>query len=138
VNIVPEKAPDFTKSISPDRRHIQAEKWRDQVLQETEEFLRESRHLRDLERLKSKGSTRTGRINPLASTKRLFKTDRNTRKTDRNHSTSGMVLEKYSKLKGLSLRKLSDWKQQEGVWVVLGHQTGKGVIESRIADDLLS
>jgi hypothetical protein len=26
VNIVPEKAPDFTKSISPDRRHIQAEK----------------------------------------------------------------------------------------------------------------
>jgi hypothetical protein len=71
------------------------------VLKETEEFLRESRRLRDLERLKSKGSTRTGRINPLASTKRLFKTDRNTRKTDRNHSTSGKVLEKYCKTEGI-------------------------------------
>jgi hypothetical protein len=60
MNIVPEKAPDFTKSISPDHRDIQAEKRRDQVLKETEEFLRELRRLQDLESLKSKGRTQTG------------------------------------------------------------------------------
>jgi len=38
-----------------------------------EEYLQDSRRLRKLEALKANGKTRTGRINPLASTKSTVK-----------------------------------------------------------------
>jgi len=41
----------------------------DKVLKECKEFLRDSRWLRDLEKLNATGKTRTGRINRLAATK---------------------------------------------------------------------
>jgi len=53
----------------------------DKVLKECEEYLRESRRLRDIATLKSKGKTQTGRINPTPiSKKALRKKDRYRRK----------------------------------------------------------
>ena len=79
---------DFSGKVNPDRVHqIPPEKAvledqiiressgprQDKVLKECEEFLQESRRLRDLATLKPTGKTRSGRINPLASTKQLLK-----------------------------------------------------------------
>jgi hypothetical protein len=61
------------KSISPVPRDIQEETRQDQVLKECEEYLRESRRLRDIATLKSKGTTRTGRINPTRISKKTLK-----------------------------------------------------------------
>jgi len=52
------------KSISPVPRDIQEESRQDRVLEECEEYLKESRRLRDIVALKSKGITQTGRVNP--------------------------------------------------------------------------
>jgi len=45
----------------------------DQVLEECEEYLKESRRLRDIATLKSKGETQRGRINPTPISKRALK-----------------------------------------------------------------
>jgi hypothetical protein len=42
--------------------------WHDTILKEGEEYLWDSRHLRDIANLKSNRKTKTGRINPLMST----------------------------------------------------------------------
>jgi hypothetical protein len=44
-----------------------------EVLEECEEFLQESQQLRDIATLKSKGRTPSGRINPMAISKKLLK-----------------------------------------------------------------
>jgi hypothetical protein len=44
----------------------------DTILKECEEYLHDSRHLRDIANLKSTGKTRTGRMNLLKSTKKAL------------------------------------------------------------------
>jgi len=65
----------------------------DQVLKECEEYLKESRRLRDIASLKSKGTTQTGLINPIPISKKLLKkservfrkrSERSLRKRQRN------------------------------------------------------
>ena len=48
-------------------------RWQDKILKECEDYLQDSRRLWKLEALKAKGKTRTGWINPLASTKSTLK-----------------------------------------------------------------
>jgi hypothetical protein len=52
VTVVPEKAPDKRRSISPVPRDIQEDKKRDYVLKECKELLMESGRLRDIATLK--------------------------------------------------------------------------------------
>jgi hypothetical protein len=61
------------ETISPVPRDIQEDIRRDQVLEECEEYLKESRRLRDIASLKSKGTTQTGRINPTRISKKALK-----------------------------------------------------------------
>jgi hypothetical protein len=69
--------PDKRKSISPVPRDIQEDLRRDQVLIECEEYLKDSRRLREIAALKATGRTLTGLINPTAiSKKHLRKKDR--------------------------------------------------------------
>jgi len=65
--------PDKRKSISPVPRDIQEESRQDQVLEECEEYFTESRRLRDIVALKSKGTTQTGRVNPTRISKKTLK-----------------------------------------------------------------
>ena len=65
--------PERRKSISPVPRDIQEESRQDRVLEECEEYLKESRRLRDIVALKSKGTTRIGRINPTRISKKTLK-----------------------------------------------------------------
>jgi len=73
----------------------------DQVLKECEEFLRESRRLRDIASLKSEGTTQSGRINPTPiSNKRSRKPKRGLRKQPRKP-------EEYSQLEGINRGEIS-------------------------------
>jgi hypothetical protein len=73
--------PDNPTSISPVPRYIQEDIRRDQVLIECEEYLKDSRRLREITALKATGRTLTGLINPTAiSKKHLRKKDRYERK----------------------------------------------------------
>jgi hypothetical protein len=55
VTIIPERAPESKRTISPVPKDIQGDERRDQILQECEEYLKESRRLRDIATLESKG-----------------------------------------------------------------------------------
>jgi len=70
---IDKEQPNKEKSISPVPRDVQEESRRDQVLEECEEYLKESRRLRDIVDLKKKGVTRTGRINPARVSKKSQK-----------------------------------------------------------------
>jgi len=50
-----------------------SEERQDRILRESNDFLRDSRRLRKLAALKKLGKTKTGRINPLATTKQALK-----------------------------------------------------------------
>jgi len=67
------KQPDKRKSISPVPRDIQEESRQDLILEECEEYLKESRRLRDIVALKAGGTTQTGRVNPTRISKRQLK-----------------------------------------------------------------
>ena len=73
------------------------------MLKECEEFLRDSRRLRDLAKLKATGKTKTGRINPLAATKQQLRvtkekaTSRASRRAAKNKDKN------YSKTEGVDL-----------------------------------
>jgi len=59
--------------VTPEQHKGNDRSHQDKVRNECEEYLQDSRRLRDLVALKAKGKTRTGRINPLASTKSALK-----------------------------------------------------------------
>jgi hypothetical protein len=68
-------------SISPVPRDIQEDNSLDQVLRECEEYLKESRRLREVTALKAKGKTLSSSMNPTTiSKKHLRKKDRISRK----------------------------------------------------------
>jgi len=64
---------DKRKSISPVPRDIQEESRQYQVLEVCEEYLKESRRLREIVALKSKGTTQTGQVNPTGISKRTLR-----------------------------------------------------------------
>jgi hypothetical protein len=77
----------------------------DKVLKECEEYLKESRRLRDIVALKSKRTTKSGRINPtLISKKLLRQKDRPKRKkivpADNRHKTTGIDEAEIQRRKG--------------------------------------
>jgi hypothetical protein len=65
--------PDKQWPISPVPKDIQDHTRQDRVLKECEEYLKESRRLRDIASLKSRGTTSTGRINPTPISKKYLK-----------------------------------------------------------------
>ena len=82
-------------AATPEQQKVNDPSWQDRVLKECEEFLRDYRRLRDLETLKAKGKTRTGRINPLASTKSALK------------GKKGKSCQDYSKTEGIEEAEIS-------------------------------
>jgi hypothetical protein len=81
ITVSPEKVPETRRSVSPTPRDNQEDQRQDKVLQECEEYLKESRRLSEIAALKATGKTLTGCINSTAiSKKHLKKKDRNKRK----------------------------------------------------------
>jgi hypothetical protein len=84
VTIIPEEVPRVDKTISPIPRDNQEDLRQDKILEECEEYLKDSRRLREIAALKATGKTLTGLINPTAiSKKNLRKKDRHLRKPAR-------------------------------------------------------
>jgi hypothetical protein len=83
VNILPEKTSDSKGSISPVPRDIQEGKRQDIIVKECEEYLKDSRRLREIAALKATGRTLTGLIIPTPISKKYIrKKDR----TERNQN----------------------------------------------------
>jgi hypothetical protein len=81
VTVIPEKVPSVGGTVSPIPRDNQEDQRQDKILEECEEYLKDSKRLRDIATLKATGKTLTGFINPTAiSKKHLKKKDRPTRK----------------------------------------------------------
>jgi hypothetical protein len=73
IPVNPEKDLSERNCVTPTPRDIQEDTRPDKILKECEEFLRDSRRLRDIAALKSKGTTRTGRIHPTSISKKILK-----------------------------------------------------------------
>jgi len=83
----------------------------DRIVKECEEFLRDSQRLRDPEALTTRGKTRTGRINSLASTKSALGVEK--RKNGKDYSkTKGIKDSKKgnTKTEGIDLQEINRWK----------------------------
>jgi hypothetical protein len=81
LTIVPENVPSVGRIVSPLPRDNQEDQRQDIILKECEEYLKDSRRLREIAALKATGKTLTGCINPTAiSKKHLRKKDRPQRK----------------------------------------------------------
>ena len=81
VAIIPEKVLSGRVTVSPIPRDNQEDQRQDRVLKECEEYLKDSRRLREIAALKATGKTLTGLINPTAiSKKQLRKKDQKIRK----------------------------------------------------------
>jgi hypothetical protein len=81
VSIIPEKVPSKGETVSPIPRDKQEDQRQDKILKECEEYLRDSKRLREIASLKATGRTPTGLINPTAiSKKRLRRKGRSLRK----------------------------------------------------------
>jgi hypothetical protein len=81
VTIIPENVLRGERTISPSPRDNQEDQRQDKILKECEEYLKDSRRLREIAALKATGKTLTGFINPTAiSKKHLRKKDRYKRK----------------------------------------------------------
>jgi len=74
VTIHPEEVPSVRRIVSPTPRDIQEDTRQDRVLKECEEFLQESRKLRTQVSTRMK---KRNRINPLASTKKALRVEKN-------------------------------------------------------------
>jgi len=106
----------------------------DQVLDNTEKYLRESKRLREIAALKVSGKTITDRINPSKISKKyLKKSERKSKITMTN-----LLGEILARRKGLTLASFREGKQQASAFAALGPPIGKAVIELRIADNKLN
>jgi len=91
VTIIPDKVPSNEGNVSPSPRDNQEDQRQDKILDECEEYLKDSRRLRKIATLKATGKTLTGVINPTAiSKKHLRKKDRYLRKSADNLRTAGI------------------------------------------------
>jgi hypothetical protein len=81
VTIIPDKVPREGRAVSPEPGDNQEDQRQDTILRNCEEYLKDSRRLREIAALKATGKTLTGFINPTAiSKKNLRKKDRQSRK----------------------------------------------------------
>jgi hypothetical protein len=71
--VIPEKVPSADRVVSPVPRDIQEEQRQDKILKECEEYLKDSRRLREIAALKATGKTLTGLINPTAISKKQLR-----------------------------------------------------------------
>jgi hypothetical protein len=79
--VIPDNVPSVDRTVSPIPRDIQEDQRQDKILKECEEYLKDSRRLREIAALKATGKTLTGFINPTAiSKKHLRRKDRYKRK----------------------------------------------------------
>jgi len=94
----PVSQPEIGPDIAQTGTHKDDSERQDKVLRECEEFLWNSRRLRNLVTLKASGRTKTGRINPLASTKQALRV---TKMTDhkRHDLTEGIKEEEIQRRK---------------------------------------
>jgi len=77
VTVIPEEASKVGRTVSPIPRDNQEDQRQDKILEECEEYLKDSKRLREIADLKATGKSLTGLINPTAiSKKRLRKRDR--------------------------------------------------------------
>jgi hypothetical protein len=84
VTIIPETVPSVERTVSPIPRDIQEDQRQDKILKDCEEYLKDSRRLREIAALKATGKTLTGFINPTAiSKKRLRRKDQFKKDTSR-------------------------------------------------------
>jgi hypothetical protein len=96
ITIIPEKVPSIGRTVSPIPRDNQEDQRQDKILEECEEYLKDSRRLREIAALKATGKTLTGFIDPTAiSKKHLRKKDRYKRKLaalpkERDSKTAGI------------------------------------------------
>jgi hypothetical protein len=81
VTITPEEIPSVGETVLPIPRDNPEDLRQDNIFKECEEYLKDSRRLREIATLKATGKTLTGLIYPMAiSKKHLRKKDRNKRK----------------------------------------------------------
>jgi len=81
VTVIPEGNPSVRRTISPIPRDDQEDQRQDKIREVCEEYLRDSKRLREIAALKATGKTLSGFINPTAISKRhLDKSNRTTRK----------------------------------------------------------
>jgi hypothetical protein len=104
VTITQEKIPSIPRAVSSTPRDNQENQRQDKVLKECEEFQRESRRLRDITALKSKGTTRSGRINPTPITMGKLREANQNKKASNKKDQSQRIQTKpkdYSKTEGI-------------------------------------
>jgi hypothetical protein len=65
------------EAVSPAPRGFKEDKRQDRILNECEEFLRDSKRLRNIARLKKSGKTKTGRIYPSKASRKSLKIAKN-------------------------------------------------------------
>jgi len=76
VTVIPEEVPKVGRTASPILGDNRENRRQDKILKECEEYLKDSKRLREIAALKATGKTSTGLINPTAiSKKRLRKRD---------------------------------------------------------------
>jgi hypothetical protein len=93
VTVILEQVPSVGETVSPVPKDNQEDRSQDKILKECEEYLRDSKRLRDIAALKATGKTLTGFINPTAiSKKRLGKKDQTKHRLQekRNEETKGI------------------------------------------------
>jgi hypothetical protein len=95
----PRDNPPATQSPLPEEPK---EERLDIVLKECEEYLKESRRLRDIAALKSKGTTWSGRINPTPISKKILRKDRSSRNKGKGTQQHKEGKENYTKINGIS------------------------------------
>jgi hypothetical protein len=104
--VIPENVPRVDRTVSPVPRDIQEDQRQDKVLKECEEYLKDSRRLRDIAALKATGKTLTGFINPTAiSKKHLRKKDRHLR--ERDSSKPKTLISKNKRTEGIQLSEIN-------------------------------
>jgi len=100
VNVLPGKALDNKKTISPVPRDIQEDKRQDQILMECEEYLQESRRLRSIATRGVDKSVRTGQVESTrVSNKFLKKADRKGRRNPKSDICQPQRVEKNRRAK---------------------------------------
>jgi hypothetical protein len=70
VTVILEKVPREGRTVSPIPRDNQEDQRQDKILEECEEYLKDSKRLRDIATLKATGKTPSGFINPTAISKK--------------------------------------------------------------------
>jgi len=73
VAIIPEEVPKVGRTVSPVPGDNQEDQRQDNILKECEEYLKDSKRLREIAALKATGKTLTGFINPTAISKRSLR-----------------------------------------------------------------